>query len=588
MKTRPPSNLASLARAVLALLLGSLATAPGATLTGTYSTVARYSVVNLSSLGSLDWVHWGLYTEASLNRKAGVTPRIGDFATVVPAGNSNAFVFAYQYGDNYNGYSWSDGTPVATVTNTTTGVWAYGIPNLGTGFEFTVPADTTPRILKVYVGAYAGKGLFEASLSDKSATAYTNASLNNVGGSGPGGVYTLTYAAASAGQTLKIRWTLSIAYRPDGNVTLQAAALSSTNANNPPTVFLTAPTNNCKYAAPANLSLAASASDFDGTVSRVEFIANDVKIGEDTTSPYTLAWNGVAPGFYTLKAIATDNGGESSESMPVEVWVHGTGGSLTAGIATPPASVNLSSEGTADWTHWGLATNSLFNRKATSSPQLGDYKRIGDQPVLRYADNFTGYAWTDGTPTPSTNNAKTGVYIIGAGQGFALTLPADTTPRTAKVYCGLYGAQGNFQAWLSDFSAPAYTDQSLNGFFDNAYGVYTLTYTAASPGQILNIHYRAEQLYDGDYGNVTLQAVTLVGGGSTPVAVTLTNPRRVGGDFVFSFPTLTGASYAVLCSPSLAPANWQVLTNLVGTGSGITITNPVPAGAQRYYRVESK
>src|SRR5205823_11039370 len=110
--------------------------------------------------------------------------------------------------------------------------------------------------------------------------------------------------------------------------------------------------------------------------------------------------------------------------------------------------------------------------------------------------------------------------------GFQITVPADTNSRTLKVYVGLYGAQGNFQAWLSDFSGPAYTDIALSNVFDNAYGVYTLTYAAASSGQTLKVRYRPLSLFDQDFGNVTLQAATLVlnTSGNAPPSVSITNP----------------------------------------------------------------
>jgi len=90
-----------------------------ATLAGSYASIPRNADINLSAAGSVDWVHWGLHTETTINRKAGVTSRIGDFSLVdTPMG----FAFVYQYSDNYNGYSWSDGTPEVAVTDTTTGV----------------------------------------------------------------------------------------------------------------------------------------------------------------------------------------------------------------------------------------------------------------------------------------------------------------------------------------------------------------------------------------------------------------------------------------------------------------------------------
>src|SRR5262249_53923247 len=120
---------------------------------------------------------WGLYTETSLDRKAGVLPQISDFAVL---DDTNGFAFAYQFADNFNGYSWSDGTPTPAVTNTTTGVWTYGIPIIGTGFQITAPADTTVRTFKVYVAVFGAHGKFKAYLSDRSAPSYANSSLFNM------------------------------------------------------------------------------------------------------------------------------------------------------------------------------------------------------------------------------------------------------------------------------------------------------------------------------------------------------------------------------------------------------------------------
>src|SRR6266568_3284397 len=208
------------------------------TLNASLSTLPSGAIINLTAAGPVDWVHWGLYTDTSLDRKGGVAPQISSFNPVYNSSDSNAYAFVYQYSDNPNGYSWSDGTPTASVTNTTTGVWAYGLPQIGTGFEISVPADTSVRTLKVYVGVFAAVGRFVASLSDGSAASYTNSSLNSIRTT-QNGVYSLEYPANSPGQTLTVRWTLELFHEPSGNVTLQSAALTATNANNPPFVSIT-------------------------------------------------------------------------------------------------------------------------------------------------------------------------------------------------------------------------------------------------------------------------------------------------------------------------------------------------------------
>ena len=160
-------NECFVARLISALMfLHGAMLAQGAALNGSFATVPAASVVNLTTQGRIDWVHWGLYTETSLDRKAGVAPQISDFALLDA---TNGFAFAYQFGDNANGYSWNDGTPTPAVTNTTTGVWSYGTPLIGSGFKITAPADTATRTVKVYVGAFKARGQLEAHLSDGSA-----------------------------------------------------------------------------------------------------------------------------------------------------------------------------------------------------------------------------------------------------------------------------------------------------------------------------------------------------------------------------------------------------------------------------------
>jgi hypothetical protein len=141
---------------------------------------------------------------------------------------------------------------------------------------------------------------------------------------------------------------------------------SSVTTNAPPSVSITGPANGLSFTAPANVSLAANASDSNGTVSRVEFYNGSTLIGTDTTSPYAFAWNNVAAGSYALSATATDNGGAVGASGTVNVTVTsggGTGGgtnnaiagavsvptSMTAG-QTYSVSVSMTNNGTSTWT----------------------------------------------------------------------------------------------------------------------------------------------------------------------------------------------------------------------------------------------
>jgi len=119
-----------------------------------------------------------------------------------------------QYGNNDNGFSWSDGTPTQRVTNTITGIYIVG---QGHGFKITVPATTTKQTLYLYVGLWQSQAKLEVSLSNTSG-GYTNTQQGSLDV-----CYVIEFSASSNDQTLVLTWTQED--NSDGNVTLQAAVL---------------------------------------------------------------------------------------------------------------------------------------------------------------------------------------------------------------------------------------------------------------------------------------------------------------------------------------------------------------------------
>ncbi len=92
-------------------------------------------------------------------------------------------------------------------------------------------------------------------------------------------------------------------------------------ANQPPAVSLTGPVAGAVVSAPATLTIAANASDPDGTVANVEFFQNGAKIGESSTAPYQVTASGLGAGSYTFSAKATDNYGATAMSVTRSVIV---------------------------------------------------------------------------------------------------------------------------------------------------------------------------------------------------------------------------------------------------------------------------
>src|SRR5690606_12821367 len=91
--------------------------------------------------------------------------------------------------------------------------------------------------------------------------------------------------------------------------------------NSPPSVSITNPANGATFSSGSAINIQASASDSDGSVSKVEFFINGAKIGEDTSSPYSFSWSNAQTGSYSLIAQATDNNGARTNASVVSMSV---------------------------------------------------------------------------------------------------------------------------------------------------------------------------------------------------------------------------------------------------------------------------
>jgi hypothetical protein len=94
-----------------------------------------------------------------------------------------------------------------------------------------------------------------------------------------------------------------------------------TNPNVLPEVKIESPIDGSTFNLPVPIiSFAISATDTDGSVTRVELYNGGTKIGEDITSPYSINWENAPEGFHNLHAKVTDNlGGTNYASIRVNV-----------------------------------------------------------------------------------------------------------------------------------------------------------------------------------------------------------------------------------------------------------------------------
>ncbi len=103
-----------------------------------------------------------------------------------------------------------------------------------------------------------------------------------------------------------------------------------------PEVAITTPTNGQFFLAPSSIPISATASDSDGSVARVEFFADGVKIGEATNgNPYQVTWNNPPVKAHTLTAVATDDQSARTISTPIAIVVYDGAGTPVAAITSP-------------------------------------------------------------------------------------------------------------------------------------------------------------------------------------------------------------------------------------------------------------
>src|SRR5690606_16428823 len=199
-------------------------------------------------------------------------------------------------------------------------------------------------------------------LSDGSASPMVDNSLSTVYPAGAmNGVYTITYSAASAGQTLHLRWYIESTTYPVGNINVQAVTLSGGVAppvNQPPVVSAG---SDQSIALPASANLSGTATD-DGLPNPPSAMTTTwtkvsgpgtVTFGNANALSTTASFS--VDGVYVLRLTGNDSVLSASDDLTVTVNPAGLPGSLSGSNAPPPTNINLSSGGTADWAHWGLS-----------------------------------------------------------------------------------------------------------------------------------------------------------------------------------------------------------------------------------------
>jgi hypothetical protein len=105
------------------------------------------------------------------------------------------------------------------------------------------------------------------------------------------------------------------------NGTLNTSLMDNVSAgfltNTSPVINWLVPTNNSTFIQPKAITLTASATDADGTVTNVAFFNGTTLLGNVTAgvgNQYSLTWSNATAGSYNLSVTATDNSGTTNKS----------------------------------------------------------------------------------------------------------------------------------------------------------------------------------------------------------------------------------------------------------------------------------
>ena len=197
-------------------------------------------------------------------------------------------------------------TPMVTITNPSSGAVFVVPANVNIGADASVSGGTVTNVQFFASGVLVGSALaspFSLTATDLAA-----------------GAYSLTAVATAAG----ISATSAVV-----NIIVDA----------PPAVTITNPLNNATLSAPADVTIQASASDSDGSVTNVQFIVGLNILTNANAAPFAGTTNNLGAGSYTLFAIASDNNGVKNTNV-ISITIV-TPVAVSLGSPAPSSSTNF-------------------------------------------------------------------------------------------------------------------------------------------------------------------------------------------------------------------------------------------------------
>jgi hypothetical protein len=218
--------------------------------------------------------------------------------------------------------------------------------------------------------------------------------------------------------------------------------------NEAPTVAITSPVADTSFNALATVNITATATDSDGTVSKVEFFQGETKVGEATAAPFNFDWTNVAAGTYVITAKATDNNDAVSTSEAVTISVNAL---PTSAITSPVANTSYNAPSTITITADATDTDGSVSKveffegtnklgEATAAPFNFDWTNVaaGTYVITAKATDNNDAVSTSEAVTISVNSLPTSaitspVANTSYNAPSTITITADATDTDGSV-----------------------------------------------------------------------------------------------------------------------------------------------------------
>jgi len=465
-------------------------------------------------------------------------------------------------------------TPATPPTVTITSPGNGGTSLVNTTFPITASATTT-------VGVVSNVQFFVNGVSLGTSTVFP---------------YSASWRPTAVGT-----YTLS-ALVTDSFGNLGASANVTVTINAAPSVGVTSPVAGSAITSGTaqTVTATAAATTPGATITSVQFLANGITLGTDTTAPYTAAWTPTSAGSYALTAIATDSFGTQTTSPAVAITVNAPGGGGGGGLTAPTIAITTPADGSSipvNLSQNVSATASLLNGTVTSVAFSANGAVIGSATSFPYnvqwtpatAGTFTLTAVATGSNGASATTVNTITVVSAGSPTVALTsplggsvLPINTPTAVFATAADADGTIRNVQFFANGLSiGTAATFPYNTNFTPTSPGIYVLTAIATdNVGNRTTSAAISVTVSGGTAPNVAITAPAAGGTVGVNLPQTITATASSSGGFIGSVQFLVNGvalatdsafPYATVWTP--AAVGTYTLTSLATDNSGNVATS---------------